>query len=116
VPSGHHRVICGVIACIQERSLGILQNDEILIYCLEVGVKSLDRNFNQPGDSSRALLRFFGKKDDNNSGNSGEQKKVWKCQYCNMTFDDKERMKRHTRKAHSEKGDDMPNMNPFGFK
>jgi hypothetical protein len=33
-----------------------------------------------------------------------------------MTFDDKERMKRHKRKAHREKsgGDDMPNMNPFG--
>ncbi|MEW6603258.1 MAG: hypothetical protein AB1351_01045 [Thermoproteota archaeon] len=54
-------------------------------------------------------MRLFGKKDD-----SGEQK-VWKCQYCNMTFDDKERMKRHTRKAHSEKGGDMPSTNPFGF-
>jgi len=33
VPSGHHQVICGAIACIQDGSLGILQNDEILIYC-----------------------------------------------------------------------------------
>ncbi|MDQ3999157.1 MAG: hypothetical protein M3208_02940 [Thermoproteota archaeon] len=46
---------------------------------------------------------------------SSEQK-IWKCEHCNMTFDDKERMKRHKRKAHREKsgGDDMPNMNPFG--
>jgi uncharacterized C2H2 Zn-finger protein len=43
-------------------------------------------------------------------------KKVWKCQYCSMIFDEKERMKRHEKKAHSEKsGGDMPNMNPFGF-
>ncbi|MFL6484264.1 MAG: hypothetical protein ACJ70Z_06075 [Nitrososphaera sp.] len=45
-----------------------------------------------------------------------EQKKVWKCEHCNMVFNDKERMKRHKRKAHGEKaGDDMPNTNPFGF-
>jgi uncharacterized C2H2 Zn-finger protein len=69
-----------------------------------------DRNFNQAGARSRTLLRLFGKKDDS-------EQKVWKCQHCSMTFDDKERMKRHMRKAHSEKaGDDMPNANPFGFK
>jgi uncharacterized C2H2 Zn-finger protein len=47
----------------------------------------------------------------------GSEQKVWKCEHCTMTFDDKERMKRHKRKAHGEKsgGDDMPNMNPFGF-
>jgi uncharacterized C2H2 Zn-finger protein len=47
----------------------------------------------------------------------GNEQKLWKCEHCNMTFDDKERMKRHKRKAHGEKsrGDDMPNMNPFGF-
>ena len=46
----------------------------------------------------------------------GSEQKVWKCEHCNMTFDDKERMKRHKRKAHGEKGgDDMPNTNPFGF-
>ena len=57
----------------------------------------------------RCPLGLFGKK--------SEEQKVWKCQYCNMTFDDKESMKRHTRKAHSEKsGDVMPNVNPFGFK
>lgn len=33
-----------------------------------------------------------------------------------MKFDDKERMKRHMKKAHSEKGGgDMPSTNPFGF-
>jgi uncharacterized C2H2 Zn-finger protein len=47
---------------------------------------------------------------------AGREQKVWKCEHCSMTFDDKERMKRHKRKAHGEKGrDDMPNMNPFGF-
>ncbi len=56
-------------------------------------------------------MGLFGKKGD------GSEQKVWKCQHCSMTFDDKERMKRHMRKAHSEKGgDDMPNVNPFGFK
>ena len=59
----------------------------------------------------RLLLGLFGKK-----GQGEEKKKVWKCQYCSMTFDEKERMRRHERKAHSEKGgDDMPNRNPFGF-
>jgi len=55
-----------------------------------------------------ASLGLFGKK--------AEDQKVWKCPYCTMTFDEKERMKRHVRKAHSEKGGgDMPNANPFGF-
>ena len=40
---------------------------------------------------------------------------LFKCEYCDMKFEDKERMKRHVRKAHSEKGGDMPNANPFGF-
>ncbi|MEO9319812.1 MAG: C2H2-type zinc finger protein [Nitrososphaera sp.] len=40
---------------------------------------------------------------------------VLKCQYCGTTFDDKERLKRHSRKAHSEKGGDLPSSNPFGF-
>lgn len=40
---------------------------------------------------------------------------LFKCEYCDMKFEDKERMKRHMRKAHSEKGGDMPNANPFGF-
>lgn len=55
------------------------------------------------------VLGLFGKKKENEPG-------TFKCQYCDMKFDDKERMKRHMRKAHSEKGGgDMPNMNPFGF-
>jgi uncharacterized C2H2 Zn-finger protein len=46
----------------------------------------------------------------------GGEQKVWKCEHCSMIFDDKERMKRHKRKAHGEKGgNDMPNTNPFGF-
>ena len=54
-----------------------------------------------------AVLGLFGKK--------AEEQKIWKCPDCNMTFDEKERMKRHVRKAHGEKGGDMPNTNPFGF-
>jgi len=44
-----------------------------------------------------------------------EEVKVFKCEHCDMTFDDKERMKRHMKKAHRERGGDMPNRNPFGF-
>ncbi|HVX02893.1 MAG TPA: C2H2-type zinc finger protein [Nitrososphaera sp.] len=56
-------------------------------------------------------MRLFGRKKE-----GGETGKTFKCQYCDMKFDDKERMKRHMRKAHSEKGGgDMPNTNPFGF-
>ena len=43
-----------------------------------------------------------------------EDKGLTKCKYCGMKFQDKERMKRHIRKAHSEKGSDMPSTNPFG--
>jgi uncharacterized C2H2 Zn-finger protein len=53
-------------------------------------------------------LGLFGKK-------SSSEPKVWKCPHCNMKFEDKERLKKHERKAHSEKGGDMPNRNPFGF-
>ena len=38
----------------------------------------------------------------------------FKCKYCDMKFDDKERLKRHSRKAHSENEDFTPNANPFG--
>ena len=41
-------------------------------------------------------------------------KRLIKCKHCDMKFQDKERMKRHIRKAHTEKGSDMPNTNPFG--
>jgi uncharacterized C2H2 Zn-finger protein len=53
------------------------------------------------------VLGLFGKK--------AEEQKVWKCPHCNMTFNQKERMQRHVKKAHGEKGGDMPNTNPFGF-
>ncbi len=43
-----------------------------------------------------------------------EEKGLVNCRYCDMKFEDKERLKRHTRKAHSEKGSDMPKFNPFG--
>ncbi len=58
-----------------------------------------------------ALGLFSRKSADAEAGS----KKLYKCQYCDMTFDEKERMQRHTRKAHREKGGDMPNANPFGF-
>jgi uncharacterized C2H2 Zn-finger protein len=38
----------------------------------------------------------------------------FKCKYCGMKFDDKERLRRHSRKAHSENDDFTPNVNPFG--
>ena len=40
--------------------------------------------------------------------------RTFNCKYFNMKFEDEEKMKRHARKAHSEKGGDMPNFNPFG--
>jgi uncharacterized C2H2 Zn-finger protein len=43
-----------------------------------------------------------------------EDKGLIKCKHCDMKFQDKERMKRHVQKAHTEKGSDMPNTNPFG--
>ncbi|MGI0023565.1 MAG: C2H2-type zinc finger protein [Nitrososphaera sp.] len=48
-------------------------------------------------------------------GRKTDEVKIYKCEHCDMTFDDKERMKRHMKKAHREKGGDMPNRNPFGF-
>ncbi len=56
-------------------------------------------------------MGLFGKKKGGGSDGDGS----FKCQYCDMKFDSDERRRRHTRKAHSEKGGDMPNMNPFGF-
>jgi uncharacterized Zn-finger protein len=42
------------------------------------------------------------------------QSNEFKCKYCSMRFDDEERLKRHSRKAHSESEDFTPNVNPFG--
>ncbi|HEY8140398.1 MAG TPA: hypothetical protein VIE86_04880 [Nitrososphaera sp.] len=57
------------------------------------------------------MLGLFGRKTDD----AGVSKKVYKCEHCDMIFDEKERMQRHMKKAHREKGGDMPNRNPFGF-
>jgi hypothetical protein len=56
----------------------------------------------------RFVLGLFSKK-------KTEDGKI-KCEYCDMKFDDEERMKRHKRKAHTERGGDMPNTNPFGIR
>ncbi len=56
------------------------------------------------------MLGLFGRKSDD-AGVS----KVYKCEHCDMVFDEKERMQRHVKKAHRERGGDMPNRNPFGF-
>lgn len=49
-----------------------------------------------------------------NRDKTDDEPKLLTCKYCDMKFEDKERLKRHTRKAHSEKGGDMPKFNPFG--
>ena len=41
-------------------------------------------------------------------------RRTFKCKDCNMEFDDKERLKKHSKKTHSEKGGHMTNPNPFG--
>lgn len=46
--------------------------------------------------------------------NEDNADRTFNCKHCNMKFEDQEKMKRHARKAHSEKGGDMPNFNPFG--
>jgi len=44
------------------------------------------------------------------------KKKIFRCKDCNLEFEDKERLSRHSRKAHTQKsGGDMPNRNPFGY-
>jgi uncharacterized C2H2 Zn-finger protein len=60
----------------------------------------------------KGVLGLFSRKD---TSTGGYQQKLYKCEHCSMTFDEKERMKRHMKKAHSEKGGgDLPNINPFG--
>lgn len=56
-----------------------------------------------------SYMDWFGLERKNKDG--GE---VFTCKYCDMKFEDKERLKRHAKKAHSEKGGDLPNFNPFG--
>ena len=43
-----------------------------------------------------------------------DEERVFTCKYCDMKFEDREKLKRHAKKAHSEKGGDLPNFNPFG--
>ena len=55
----------------------------------------------------------------NNNNKKGEEKEIqqqtsFKCSSCDMKFNDKDRLRRHTRKAHSKGDGDMPNPNPFG--
>ena len=38
-----------------------------------------------------------------NRDKTDDEPKFLTCKYCDMKFEDKERLKRHTRKAHSEK-------------
>lgn len=47
-------------------------------------------------------------------GKKSDNEKFFKCKDCEMKFTDKERLKRHSKKAHNEKGDFMPSTNPFG--
>jgi uncharacterized C2H2 Zn-finger protein len=44
-----------------------------------------------------------------------DTKGILECKYCNMKFENRERLEKHTKKAHSEKGGDMLNPNPFGL-
>jgi len=45
-----------------------------------------------------------------------EKPQEFKCKYCALKFEDKERLRRHSRKAHSENDSELPNTNPFrGF-
>ena len=44
----------------------------------------------------------------------GQSERIFKCKDCDMKFQDKQRLKRHARKAHTEKGGHMTNPNPFG--
>lgn len=52
-------------------------------------------------------MRLFSKKSDKENTKK-------KCKYCNMVFEDDDRLRRHIKKAHNERNSDMPNFNPFG--
>jgi hypothetical protein len=63
------------------------------------------------------MMDLFRRKDNNNK--KGEEKEMqqktsFRCSSCDMEFNDKDRLRRHTRKAHSKGDGDMPNPNPFG--
>jgi uncharacterized Zn-finger protein len=63
------------------------------------------------------MMDLFRRKNNNNK--KGEEKEIqqqtsFKCSSCGMKFNDKDRLRRHTKKAHSKSDGDMPNPNPFG--
>ena len=63
------------------------------------------------------MMDLFRRKNNNNK--KGEEKEIqqqtsFKCGSCDMKFNDKDRLRRHTKKAHSKSDGDMPNPNPFG--
>ena len=51
-------------------------------------------------------------KDKNKKNEKDDNKK--KCKYCDMIFEEDDRLRRHIKKAHSAANSDMPNFNPFG--
>ncbi|MFZ0329332.1 MAG: hypothetical protein WBP64_06240 [Nitrososphaeraceae archaeon] len=67
------------------------------------------RNFNVPWYFIRISMILFKRNDK-------DMNALIKCKYCNMKFEGKDRLKRHERKAHSERGesDSQSNPNPFG--
>ena len=69
----------------------------------------MKRNFNEqaPTNAQHFDMRLFKNKQK-------EKHETFNCKYCNMAFDNKEKLKRHTKKAHGEKGGDISNPNPFG--
>lgn len=60
-------------------------------------------------------MKLFSKKNKKEKTSKAEiQPHQKRCKYCDMVFDDEDRLKRHIRKAHNDKNSDMPNFNPFG--
>ena len=61
-------------------------------------------------------MKLFSKKntkDKKNEKNEKDNNKK-KCKYCDMTFEEDDRLRRHIKKAHGAANSDMPNFNPFG--
>jgi uncharacterized C2H2 Zn-finger protein len=44
---------------------------------------------------------------------NGKDDNQLKCKICSITFQDKEHLSRHTKKAHGREDDFMPTSNPF---
>jgi hypothetical protein len=77
---------------------------------LPAGLWFIYRNFNEGFRQIgfRVNMKWFSR------GKNTDTDSTFTCKYCNMKFEEEEKMKRHARKAHSEKGGDLPNFNPFG--